>query len=62
MYPQWEEYNSRQQRGAASGCLTMNTVNDQLRHRIMKKLSPHLLILLALTVSLVLFATGCGPL
>ena len=32
VYRLWEEYKSRQQREAAFGCLTTNTVNDQLRH------------------------------
>jgi hypothetical protein len=57
-----EEYNSSQQGEAAFGWLARKVVNDQLHHRVMKKLVTHILVLLVVALGLVLFATGCGPL
>ena len=37
-------------------------MNDQLHPRIMTRLNPHIIALLVLALSLMLFATGCGPL
>jgi hypothetical protein len=37
-------------------------VNDQAYHQVMKKLVTHILTLLVVALSLVLFAAGCGPL
>jgi hypothetical protein len=51
-----------QQREAAFGCLTTKTVNDQLHYRLMNKLVIHILTLVVVALSLVLFASGCGPL